>query len=259
MVAPSDGVASVQEELKPEPAPTNSKKTGRHRRRHRRASNRSSVSMSDASTRSGSPSSSPSIPEAPLSRRGSADGTDLGANAADQPAMSSLSSAAHINSTHCEGPQQIKIAGTLPIRRPCPLSQIGDASQRQPMSQLATPVTSPAKKFHAVTGSCGAQLILPSGPLLADSFQCSPAGTPAATPVASYTVVGTSPTGKSARGQPLPTGDASQRTPLSSHIPNQSHNAALKSWLCGSPCGKLPSEDELAEILRAALPEAYDD
>jgi len=50
--------------------------------------------------------------------------------------------------------------------------------------------------------------------------------------------------------------DASQLHSAASPI--VAHNDALKSWLCGAS-GALPCGDELAEQLRAAAPEVYDD
>lgn len=261
MAAQPDSAKTMQEARKGEVASSDVKKSGKHRRRHRRPSNRTAATISEASTRSGSPSSSPSITEAALSRRGSADTFDSDRALGPQnievspPVVGTPPRAAP--SIHAKG---LTIAGTspLPLAKPPPLkiTAIGDASQRQPMSRLGTPVTSPTKQY-AFPGGCGGQLILPSGPLIAESLQCSPAGTPAATPVSRYNVVCTSPTKRGSPPGAVWPGDASQRTPTSSPLADQ--NTVLKSWLCGSPCGKLPSEYELAEILRAALPEAYDD
>jgi len=239
--------------------------------------------MSDASTRSGSPSSSPSISEAPVSRRGSADTTDLDrVNATEvsanigtppRPPKDLSSPQSEVTTKAVEQTQAcsagapgvgLGLSGTSPVRKPCPLSiaAIGDASQRQPTSTLATPVASPSKRYGYAGTS---QLILPTVPLLGEPFQPSPAGTPVATPVGRYTVMGTSPSCKSSPPGAMGTGDASQRgtgdasqrTPIVSPMADQS--TALKSWLCGSPCGRLPSGPELADLLRAALPEAYDD
>lgn len=215
--------------------------------------------MSDASTRSGSPSGSHSSSEAAASRRGSKDSADLdrttGAVEAQVPAS--------IGTPPRPAPAVAKdvkpcplLAFTSPSSKPCPLSPtaIGDASQRQPMSRLGTPVASPSKGHSSGYAPFGGRLVLPTGGLLSEPFQSSPAGTPSATPVASrYTVTSTSP--GMASGAVL--GDASARTPGAS--PMASQNAALTSWLCGSPCNRLPSGPELTELLRKALPEAYED
>lgn len=251
-----------------------SKKARRHRRRHRRPSNQVAVGMSDASTRSGSPSSQ-GVSEVALSRRGSGDTEEsdrpLASNPPDasrgmgtppraaQPLRSQQDRA--MESLPCSG-GGFSLAGTSPVRKPCPLSPaaMGDASQRQPMSNVGTPVSSPSK-MHSFTAACGTRLLLPKTALAGtgDPFQSSPAGTPAATPMGKFTVVATSPSSPCKISKPgvAPAGDASQRTPLMSPMANQS--SVLTSWLCGSPCGRLPSGPELAELLKAALPEAYDD
>lgn len=250
-----------------------SKKARRHRRRHRRPSNLGAFGMSDASTRSGSPSSSQGLSEVALSRRGSGDVGDserLISSSNSTDASRSLATPPRpappigspdlraVDSQPSSGPG-LSLAGTSPVRKPCPLSPaaMGDASQRQPMSNVGTPVSSPSK-MHSFTGTCGTRLLLPKAGLErgGDTFLTSPAGTPAATPMGrGYAVMGTSPPSpcKSAK----PTGDASQRTPLMSPMASQS--TALTSWLCGSPCGRLPSGPALEQLLKAALPEAYDD
>lgn len=230
--------------------------------------------MSEASTRSGSPSSSASISQAPFSRRGSADTADYASGepssaSIDSPPRAALASGLP---TQVEDAQACSVgvagsgllAGTSPMKKPCPLSPaaIGDASRRQPMSTMVTPVGSPTKRYSLAglaMGACGGQLILPSMALLGEAFQPSPAGTPVATPVNKYTVVGTSPQHRSSApfSGCIATGDASQRTPLASPMADQ-QNAALKSWLCGSP-HSLPSGPELTVLLQAALPEAYND
>jgi len=241
------------------------KKTRRHRRRHRRQSNQPTVGMSDASTRSGSPSSQ-GVSDVVLSRRGSADAGESdklssetrGMGTPPRPAIAAVSS----QCVGLESQPGIGLAGTAPVRKPCPLSPVamGDASQRQPVSNVATPVASPSK-MHSFTAACGTRLLLPNAGFntAGDPFQSSPAGTPAATPMGRYAVVGTSPPSpcKSAKPGVAPSGDASQRTPLMS--PMTAQNPVLTSWLCGSPCGRLPSGPELAQLLKAALPEAYDD
>lgn len=253
---------------------TDSPKARRHRRRQRRHTNQSVIGMSDASTRSGSPSSSQGISEVAFSHRGSGDAGDserlvagsttsaprgLGTEAAPPIAPPQCTAAVESQPTSGAG---LSLSGTSPARKPCPLSPaaLGDASQRQPMSNAGTPVSSPSK-MHSFTATCGSRLLLPKAGLLGtgDLFQSSPAGTPAATPMGRGFVVATSPSSpcKSAKPGPVCSGDASQRTPLASPIASQSF--AMTSWLCGSPCGRLPSGPELAELLKAALPETYDD
>lgn len=246
--------------------------------------------MSDASTRSGSPSSS----EATVSRRGSVDTADLdrgygiaagpapvGNGTPPQPAP-----AMALDAQPCP-----VLAATAPVR-PKALSSaaVGDASQREPVPRLSTPAASPTKTHstaglstpvasptkrhglaglstplasptasHGLASTCGGgQLLLPIGGFFGNEpFQPSPAGTPTATPAARFTasraLTSTSPSSLYAPG----VRDASARTPLASPMASQS--IALTSWLCGSPAGRLPSGPELTEILRAALPEAYDD
>jgi hypothetical protein len=275
MRSDSGELPTCEEESTPAEAQPDIKKARRHRRRHRRAANQGPVGMSDASTRSGSPSSSQCVSEVALSRRGSADvgesdnSKPLASNSIDaQPIGSPQRSAVEF---HTDG---FGLAGTSPARKPCPLSlaAMGDASQRQPM----TPVSSPSK-MRSFTATCGSRLLLPKAGLVdaCDPFQSSPAGTPAATPMAKYNVISTSPPspcksakpGDASQRTPLmspthtvaPTGDASQRTPLMSPAHAAAPSTALASWLCGSPCHQLPSGPELAELLKAALPEAYDD
>lgn len=250
VVCQSELAATVEEECKPELSLTEGKKNRRHRRRHHRPSNRSGVAMSDASTRSGSPSSS----EAAVSRRNSVDTAEpdkpIGVAVTQSPPLLDTPPRPVLETVK-DVPQCPLLTFTSPVNRPCPLSPaaIGDASSRQPMSRLGTPVSSPSKGYAPF----GGRLMLPSGGLTGEPFQPTPAGTPAATPVARYTVTSTSP-GMS-RGAVM--GDASARTPGASPMAGQS--VALTSWLCGSPSGRLPSGPELTELLRKALPEAYDD
>jgi len=251
------------------------KKARRHRRRHRGPSNQGAIGMSDASTRSGSPSSSQGVSEVALSRRGSGDAEESDRHLASNPTdawcrMGTPPRAAPLQRRTMDSQPGsspgLSLAGTSPVRKPCPLSPatMRDASQRQPISNVGTPVSSPSK-MHSFTAACGTRLLLPKGALVGagDPFQSSPAGTPAATPMGRYMLLGpllgSSPPSpcKSAKPGAAPTGDASQRTPLMS--PMATPNPALTSWLCGSPCGRLPSGPELAELLKAALPEAYDD
>lgn len=247
-----------------------------HRRRQRRQINQSVIGMSDASTRSGSPSSSQGVSEVAFPQRGSGDAAGserlvasnttsalrgCGTEPRAAPPTGSPQCTAAVESQPTSG-AGLSVSGTAPVRKPCPLSPaaLGDASQRQPMSNAGTPVSSPSK-MHSFTAACGTRLLLPKAGLLGtgDLFQPSPAGTPTATPMGRGFVVATSPSSpcKSAKPGPVTSGDASQRTPLTSPMASQS--TALASWLCGSPCGRLPSGHELAELLKAALPEAYDD
>lgn len=248
--------------------------------------------MSDASTRSGSPSSS----EATVSRRGSVDTADLdrgyGITASPAP-VGNGTPPQHAPAMALVAQPCPVLAATAPVR-PKALSSaaVGDASQREPVPRLSTPAASPTKrhsiaglstpvasptKRHGLAGlstplasplasTCGGgQLLLPIGGFFGNEpFQPSPAGTPTATPAARFTasraLTSTSPS--SGPGVAVPSGllvhvpgvgDASARTPLASQ------SIALTSWLCGSPAGRLPSGPELTEMLRAALPEAYDD
>jgi len=148
---------------------------------------------------------------------------------------------------------------------------VASPTKRHGLAGLSTPLASPTAS-HGLASTCGGgQLLLPIGGFFGNEpFQPSPAGTPTATPAARFTasraLTSTSPSSSS--GVAVPSGllvyahapgvgDASARTPLASPMASQS--IALTSWLCGSPAGRLPSGPELTEILRAALPEAYDD
>lgn len=219
--------------------------------------NAMAVAMSDASTRSGSPSSSQGAQDAVSSRRSSRDAVDPGILQTNPAPAAAVP---------CHG-SGYTLSSTSPVKKPLELSlaaTMGDASQRQP----GTPVSSPSKmpafspsKMQSFTGECGTRLLLPIAGFArgGELFQTCPAGTPAATPLGQ--LVRTSPPSYPAspcRGKaPASSGDASERTPLMS--PMASHNPAVMSMLCGSPCGRLPSGPELAELLHSALPETYDD
>jgi len=277
----STELPTCEEDSTPAEVQPDIKKARRHRRCHRRAANRAAVGMSDASTRSGSFSSSQGVLEIALSLRGSA---DVGESDDSKPlAINSTDAPLPQHAQHNGSPQRSAVefhtdgfglAGTSPVQKPCPLSlaAMGDASQRQPI----TPVSSPSK-MRSFTATCGSRLLLPKAGLVdaVDPFQSSPAGTPAATPMAQYTVISTSPPSPCKSTKPrdasqrtplmspthtvAPTGDASQRTPLMRPTHTAAPSTALASWLCGSACHPLPSGAELAELLKSALPEAYDD
>jgi len=219
--------------------------------------NAMAVAMSDASTRSGSPSSSQGAQDAVSSRRSSRDAVDPGILQTNP---------APATAVPCHG-SGYTLSSTSPVKKPLELSlaaTMGDASQRQPGTPVASPSKMPAfspSKMQSFTGECGTRLLLPIAGFArgGELFQTCPAGTPAATPLGQ--LVRTSPPSYPAspcRGKaPASSGDASERTPLMS--PMASHNPAVMSMLCGSPCGQLPSGPELAELLHSALPETYDD
>jgi len=198
----------------------------------------------------------------------------LAATAPVRPGPKALSSAAVGDASQREPVPRLSTPAASPTKRhsiAALSTPVASPTKRHGLAGLSTPLASPTAS-HGLASTCGGgQLLLPIGGFFgSEPFQPSPAGTPTATPAARFTasraLTSTSPSSSS--GVAAPSGllvqlhapgvrDASARTPLASPMASQS--IALTSWLCGSPAGRLPSGPELTEMLRAALPEAYDD
>lgn len=154
-------------------------------------------------------------------------------------------------------PSQSSPAGSFSegIVGTCPT--VGDASQRSPLGTNSVP--------QGITSSClggASRESAPAPPVVFGDFGEGEASS--RTPFAGVPqeIAGTSPVVSSQR-PPSPVGDASQRNPGASVISNvtvEGGSDAVKSWLAGVSSNGFPVNDSvIAEQLRAAIPESYED